>query len=107
MSAPTPPPLKTKPVQGNSVNVVKSPAGRRYHWIQIGTASTSGVARTIGVTIAVTSAANANAVTRAAVVVAATQITAATAIAGPITFRMSTRKSVTGWIPGLTTNDCR
>ena len=59
ISAPAAPPAKTKPAHGKSVKVVKSPAGRRYHCTQTGSAPTRLVVRTSGVTIAMLDAATA------------------------------------------------
>ena len=107
ISAPTAPPANTKPAHGNSVKIVNSPNGRMYHCSHSGSASTAGAIRTIGVTIAIAVAIAAYHATRAAAVRASPQTRPATAIAGPMMLRMSTRNSVTGWLPGVMMNPCR
>src|SRR4051812_25998721 len=57
ISTPTATPANTNPAHGNKVNVVCSPAGRTYHWSSTGSESTQCAERTIGVTIAVRTAA--------------------------------------------------
>jgi hypothetical protein len=94
--APTAPPAKTNPAQGNSVKIVNSLNGRTYHCSDSGSASTAVVERTIGVAIASAVAIAAYQITRVRVVAASPQTIPATAIAGPMMLRMSTRNSVTG-----------
>src|SRR3954451_5996843 len=91
ISTPTATPANTNPAHGNKVNVVCSPAGRRYHWSSAGSESIERAERTIGVTIAVRIAAAAERIPAPRGVAAAPQTSAATASDGPITFRMSTR----------------
>ena len=86
--------------------MVNSPAGRAYHCSQSGSASTACDARTIGVTMANAAAIAAYQNTRAAAVPARPHTSPATAMAGPMMFRMSTRNSVTGWLPGVMMNPC-
>jgi hypothetical protein len=73
----------------------------------MGRRSTSGDARTIGVTMAIAVATRPNTHARARAVDPIAQTNPAIAIAGPMTFRMSTRNSLSGVLGGLTMNACR
>ena len=109
MSAPAAPPANTNPAHGNAVNIVMSPVGRTYNCSQIGRRSTSTLARMMGVSIANAVAIAAYPRTTASVrrrlaQAATPQTTPDATMAGPMMFRMSTRKSSTTSPPGVTTS---
>src|SRR5439155_841041 len=72
-----------------------------------GSIPTVALARTIGVAIATIAVSADNSATRAPLVRAAAQTIPAAIIDGPITFRMSTRNSVSSAPPGVSSSACR
>ncbi len=99
-------PASRNPDHGNSVNVPRPGIGRMYHSIGSGSGDISGVARTMGVTIATATVAATIHATRSHRVRPALQSSAAASIDRPMMFRMSTFSIACTGSPPLISHDC-
>ena len=90
MTSPTAAPANRKPLHGKIVKFVRPGVGRKYHSTGSGNQSSSHVVRTMGVTIAMLTAIAENSSVRRLFDFTKLPANAASAIAGPITLRIST-----------------